>query len=173
MRVGNGFEAGVVQGPLIDDQALAKVEELLGDALAKGAQVRTGGQRAVVPGGQGAFFQPTVLSGVNASMRVAREEIFGPVAPVFKFDTEAEAIALANDTEFGLASYFFSRDIGRIWRVSEGLEYGMVGVNTGVISTCEVPFGGVKQSGLGREGARQGIEDYVEAKYVCLGGLDR
>ena len=173
MRVGNGFEAGVVQGPLIDDQALAKVEELLGDALAKGAQVRTGGQRAVVPGGQGAFFQPTVLSGVNASMRVAREEVFGPVAPVFKFDTEAEAIALANDTEFGLASYFFSRDIGRIWRVSEGLEYGMVGVNTGVISTCEVPFGGVKQSGLGREGARQGIEDYVEAKYVCLGGLDR
>jgi len=173
MRVGNGFDDGVVQGPLIDDQALAKVEELLGDAIAKGAQVRTGGQRAVVPGGQGAFFQPTVLSDVNASMRVAREEIFGPVAPVFKFDTEAEAIALANDTEFGLASYFFSRDIGRIWRVSEGLEYGMVGVNTGIISTCEVPFGGVKQSGLGREGARQGIEDYVEAKYVCLGGLDR
>ena len=173
MRVGNGFDAGVVQGPLIDDQALAKVEALLGDALAKGAQVRTGGQRAVVPGGQGAFFQPTVLSDVNATMRVAREEIFGPVAPVFKFDTEAEAIALANDTEFGLASYFFSRDIGRIWRVSEGLEYGMVGVNTGIISTCEVPFGGVKQSGLGREGARQGIEDYVEAKYVCLGGLDR
>ena len=173
MRVGNGFDAGVAQGPLIDDQALAKVEELLGDALAKGAQVRTGGQRAVVPGGQGAFFQPTVLSGVNASMRVAREEIFGPAAPVFKFDTEAEAIALANDTEFGLASYFYSRDVGRIWRVSEGLEYGMVGVNTGIISTCEVPFGGVKQSGLGREGARQGIEDYVEAKYVCLGGLDR
>jgi len=173
MRVGNGFDAGVVQGPLIDDQALAKVEELLGDALAKGAQVRTGGQRATVPGGQGAFFQPTVLSDVDASMRVAREEIFGPVAPVFKFDTEADAIRLANDTEFGLASYFFSRDIGRIWRVSEGLEYGMVGVNTGIISTCEVPFGGVKQSGLGREGARQGIEDYVEAKYVCLGGLDR
>ncbi len=173
MRVGNGFDAGVVQGPLIDDQALAKVEELLGDALAKGAQVRTGGQRATVPGGQGAFFQPTVLSDVDASMRVAREEIFGPVAPVFKFDTEADAIRLANDTEFGLASYFFSRDIGRVWRVSEGLEYGMVGVNTGIISTCEVPFGGVKQSGLGREGARQGIEDYVEAKYVCLGGLDR
>ncbi|MCH8178370.1 MAG: NAD-dependent succinate-semialdehyde dehydrogenase [Proteobacteria bacterium] len=173
MRVGNGFEAGVAQGPLIDGQALAKVEELLGDAVAKGAKVRTGGQRAVVPGGQGAFFQPTVLSGVNASMRVAREEIFGPVAPVFSFDTEEEAIRLANDTEFGLASYFFSRDIGRIWRVSEGLEYGMVGVNTGLISTCEVPFGGVKQSGLGREGARQGIEDYVEAKYVCLGGLDR
>ena len=173
MHVGNGFEAGVAQGPLIDGQALAKVEELLGDAVAKGATVHTGGQRAVVAGGQGAFFQPTVLSNVNATMRVAREEIFGPVAPVFKFDTEADAIRLANDTEFGLASYFFSRDIGRIWRVSEGLEYGMVGVNTGIISTCEVPFGGVKQSGLGREGARQGIEDYVEAKYVCLGGLDR
>ena len=175
MKVGNGFEPGVAQGPLIDQQALAKVEELLGDALAKGAKVRTGGRRAVVAAdlAPGAFFEPTVLSDVDASMRVAREEIFGPVAPVFKFDTEAEAIRLANDTEFGLASYFYSRDVGRIWRVSEGLEYGMVGVNTGLISTCEVPFGGVKQSGLGREGARQGIEDYVEAKYVCLGGLDR
>ncbi len=175
MKVGNGFEAGVVQGPLIDGQALAKVEELLGDALAKGAKVRTGGKRAAVAPelATGAFFEPTVLSDVDASMRVAREEIFGPVAPVFKFDTEADAIRLANDTEFGLASYFYSRDVGRIWRVSEGLEYGMVGVNTGLISTCEVPFGGVKQSGLGREGARQGIEDYVEAKYVCLGGLDR
>ncbi len=175
MKVGNGFEAGVVQGPLIDGQALAKVEELLGDALAKGAKVRTGGKRAAVAPelAPGAFFEPTVLSDVDASMRVAREEIFGPVAPVFKFDTEADAIRLANDTEFGLASYFYSRDVGRIWRVSEGLEYGMVGVNTGIISTCEVPFGGVKQSGLGREGARQGIEDYVEAKYVCLGGLDR
>jgi succinate-semialdehyde dehydrogenase/glutarate-semialdehyde dehydrogenase len=173
MRVGNGFEPGVVQGPLIDAQALSKVEELLADATAKGAEVRTGGQRATVSGAQGAFFQPTVLSKVTASMRVAREEIFGPVAPVFSFETEAEAIALANDTEFGLASYFYSRDVGRIWRVSEGLEHGMVGVNTGIISTCEVPFGGVKQSGLGREGARQGIEDYVEAKYICLGGLDR
>ena len=174
MRVGNGFEPGVVQGPLIDAQALAKVEELLADAIDKGAQVRTGGQRAQVRGGsQGAFFEPTVLSNVDASMRVAREEIFGPVAPVFAFETEADAIRLANDTEFGLASYFYSRDVGRIWRVSEGLEYGMVGVNTGIISTCEVPFGGVKQSGLGREGARQGIEDYVEAKYVCMGGLDR
>ena len=175
MKVGNGFEAGVVQGPLIDGQALAKVEELLGDAMAKGAKVRTGGKRAVVAPelATGAFFEPTVLSDVDASMRVAREEIFGPVAPVFKFDSEADAIRLANDTEFGLASYFYSRDVGRIWRVSEGLEYGMVGVNTGIISTCEVPFGGVKQSGLGREGARQGIEDYVEAKYVCLGGLDR
>ena len=175
MKVGNGFEPGVAQGPLIDQQALAKVEELLGDALAKGAKVRTGGRRAVVAAdlASGAFFEPTVLSDVDASMRVAREEIFGPVAPVFKFDTEADAIRLANDTEFGLASYFYSRDVGRIWRVSEALEYGMVGVNTGLISTCEVPFGGVKQSGLGREGARQGIEDYVEAKYVCLGGLDR
>ena len=157
----------------MDRAGYEKVRQHVEDAVAKGAQVRTGGQRAVVPGGQGAFFQPTVLSNVDASMRVAREEIFGPVAPVFRFDTEADAIRLANDTEFGLASYFFSRDIGRIWRVSEGLEYGMVGVNTGIISTCEVPFGGVKQSGLGREGARQGIEDYVEAKYVCLGGLDR
>ncbi|MBH1986006.1 MAG: NAD-dependent succinate-semialdehyde dehydrogenase [Burkholderiales bacterium] len=175
MKVGNGFDAGVVQGPLIDGHALAKVEELLSDALAKGAKVRTGGKRAAVAPelATGAFFEPTVLSDVDASMRVAREEIFGPVAPVFQFETEADAIRLANDTEFGLASYFYSRDVGRIWRVSEGLEYGMVGVNTGIISTCEVPFGGVKQSGLGREGARQGIEDYVEAKYVCLGGLDR
>ena len=175
MKVGNGFEPGVAQGPLIDQQALAKVEELLGDALAKGAKVRIGGKRANVAAdlASGAFFEPTVLSDVDASMRMAREEIFGPVAPVFKFDTEADAIRLANDTEIGLASYFYSRDVGRIWRVSEALEYGMVGVNTGLISTCEVPFGGVKQSGLGREGARQGIEDYVEAKYVCLGGLDR
>lgn len=170
MKVGNGFDAGVTQGPLIDAQALDKVETLVADALTKGAKVVTGGARADIPGGQ--FYQPTVLSNVSASMRLAREEIFGPVAPVFKFDTEADAIELANDTEFGLASYFFSRDVGRIYRVSEGLEYGMVGVNTGLISTCEVPFGGVKQSGLGREGARQGIDEYLEAKYICLGGLD-
>jgi succinate-semialdehyde dehydrogenase/glutarate-semialdehyde dehydrogenase len=170
MKVGNGFEAGVVQGPLIDSQALAKVEELMADALSKGAKVVTGGQRALQA--TGAFYEPTVLSNVNAGMRMAREEIFGPVAPVFKFDTEAEAIAAANATEFGLASYFYSRDVGRIFRVGEGLEYGMVGVNTGLISTCEVPFGGVKQSGLGREGARQGIDDYLETKYLCLGGLD-
>jgi succinate-semialdehyde dehydrogenase/glutarate-semialdehyde dehydrogenase len=171
MKVGNGFEAGVTQGPLIDAQALDKVEVLMADALSKGAKIVTGGARANIAGGQ--FYQPTVLSNVSADMRMAREEIFGPVAPVFKFETEAEAIELDNKTEFGLASYFFSRDVGRIFRVSEGLEYGMVGVNTGLISTCEVPFGGVKQSGLGREGARQGMDDYVEAKYICLGGLDK
>ncbi len=171
LKVGNGFEAGVLQGPLIDHEALLKVETLMQDALSKGAQVVVGGGRAQA--GAGAFFQPTVLSQVNASMRVAKEEIFGPVAPVFRFHTEQEAIDMANDTEFGLASYFYSRDVGRIFRVSEGLEYGMVGVNTGLISTCEVPFGGVKQSGLGREGARQGLEDYLEMKYLCLGGLDR
>ncbi|RZI82782.1 MAG: NAD-dependent succinate-semialdehyde dehydrogenase [Rubrivivax sp.] len=171
MKVGNGFDDGVVQGPLIDGQAMNKVEDLVADALAKGAKVVTGGQRAPLEGG--AFFTPTVLSNVSADMRLAREEIFGPVAPVFKFDTEVEAIAMANDTEFGLASYFYSRDVGRIFRVGEALEYGMVGVNTGLISTCEVPFGGVKQSGLGREGARQGIDDYLETKYLCLGGLDK
>ncbi|RZL00719.1 MAG: NAD-dependent succinate-semialdehyde dehydrogenase [Rubrivivax sp.] len=171
MKVGNGFEAGVNQGPLIDGQALAKVEDLVADALAKGAQVVTGGKKAPLDGGH--FYTPTVLSNVSSSMRLAKEEIFGPVAPVFKFDTEAEVIAMANDTEFGLASYFYSRDVGRIFRVGEALEYGMVGVNTGLISTCEVPFGGVKQSGLGREGARQGIDDYLEAKYLCLGGLDK
>jgi len=171
MKVGNGFEAGVVQGPLIDGLALAKVEELMADALSKGAKVVTGGRRAAQP--SGAFYEPTVLSNVTADMRMAREEIFGPVAPVFRFDTEAEAIAAANATEFGLASYFYSRDVGRIFRVAEGLEYGMVGINTGLISTCEVPFGGVKQSGLGREGARQGMDDYLETKYLCLAGLDR
>jgi succinate-semialdehyde dehydrogenase/glutarate-semialdehyde dehydrogenase len=136
--------------------------------------VVTGGQRAdAAQVGAGAFFEPTVLANVTPAMRLAREEIFGPVAPVFRFSTELEAIAMANDTEFGLASYFYSRDVGRIFRVGEALEYGMVGVNTGLISTCEVPFGGVKQSGLGREGARQGLDDYLETKYLCLGGLDR
>ncbi|MGC4062918.1 MAG: NAD-dependent succinate-semialdehyde dehydrogenase [Aquabacterium sp.] len=171
MKVGNGFEAGVTQGPLIEAAALAKVETLMADALGKGAKVVTGGKRADIPGGH--FYQPTVLSDVPASARMAKEEIFGPVAPVFKFETEADAIALSNDTEFGLASYFYSRDVGRIFRVAEGLEYGMVGINTGLISTCEVPFGGVKQSGQGREGARQGMDDYLETKYLCLGGLDK
>jgi succinate-semialdehyde dehydrogenase / glutarate-semialdehyde dehydrogenase len=166
IQVGNGFAAGVQQGPLIDDAAIAKVEGHVADALAKGATLVTGGQRV----GE-RFFQPTVLSGVTAAMLCAKEETFGPVAPVFRFETEAEVIALANDTEFGLASYFYSRDIGRIFRVGEALEYGMVGVNTGLISTAEVPFGGVKQSGLGREGARQGIDDYVELKYLCLGDI--
>ena len=163
IKVGNGFEAGVNQGPMIDDQAIAKIERHVADALAKGAQVLTGGKR------QGArFFEPTVLSGATSDMLCAREETFGPVAPVFRFKTEAEVVALANATEFGLASYFYSRDIGRIFRVGEALEYGMVGVNTGLISTAEVPFGGVKQSGLGREGAHQGIDDYVEIKYLCI-----
>lgn len=166
LKVGNGFEAGVTTGPLIDDQAVAKVEQHVADALAKGAKVVTGGSRI-----SDRFFTPTVLSGVTSDMLCAREETFGPVAPVFRFSTEAEVIALANATEFGLASYFYSRDVGRIFRVGEALEYGMVGINTGLISVAEVPFGGVKQSGLGREGSHQGIEDYVEIKYLCLGDI--
>ncbi len=169
MAVGNGFAAGVTVGPLIDDAALAKVQEHVADAVAKGAQVVTGGEPLVEAGPR--FYAPTVLAGATAEMRCAKEEIFGPVAPVFRFETEAEAVQLANATEFGLASYFYSRDVGRIFRVAEALEYGMVGINTGLISTAEVPFGGVKQSGLGREGARQGIEDYVELKYLCLGDV--
>ena len=170
IKVGNGFEASVSQGPLIDAQALAKVESHVADALAKGARLVVGGAR-VEGAGDGMFYAPTVLANVTADMLCAREETFGPVAPVFKFETEAEAIQMANATEFGLASYFYSRDIGRIFRVGEALEYGMVGVNTGLISTAEVPFGGVKQSGLGREGAHQGIDDYVEIKYLCLGDI--
>ena len=166
IKVGNGFEAGVNQGPMIDAQAIAKVESHVADALAKGAKVVLGGQRI----GE-RFYTPTVLSEVTSEMLCAREETFGPVAPVFRFKTEAEVIALANDTEFGLASYFFSRDIGRIFRVGVALEYGMVGINTGMISTTEVPFGGVKQSGLGREGSHHGIDDYVEIKYLCLGDI--
>lgn len=164
--VGNGFEPGVQQGPLIDGEALAKVEVHVADALAKGARVVVGGRRA----GERSY-APTVLADANDTMLCAREETFGPVAPVFRFQTEAEAIALANATEFGLASYFFSRDLGRIFRVGEALEYGMVGVNTGLISTAEVPFGGVKQSGLGREGSRHGIDEYLETKYLCLAGI--
>ena len=171
MKVGNGFEPGVVQGPLIDDAAVAKVEAHVADAVAKGARVVTGGMRATAVGER--FFTPTVLADVSAEMLCAKEETFGPVAPVFRFETEADAIALANATEFGLASYFYSRDIGRVFRVGEALEYGMVGVNTGLISTAEVPFGGVKQSGLGREGARQGIDEYLEVKYLCLGDIGR
>ena len=171
IKVGNGFEAGVNQGPLIDDAAIAKVESHVADALAKGARIVVGGSRSGAAGER--FFTPTVLADVTGEMLCAREETFGPVAPVFKFETEAEAIAMANNTEFGLASYFYSRDIGRIFRVGEALEYGMVGINTGLISTAEVPFGGVKQSGLGREGARQGLDDYVEIKYLCLGDITR
>ena len=166
MKVGNGFEPGVAQGPLIDAQAMAKVEAHVADALAKGAKLVVGGTRL----GE-RFYMPTVLAEVTSDMLCAREETFGPVAPVFRFKTEGEAIQLANATEFGLASYFYSRDVGRIFRVGEALEYGMVGINTGLISTCEVPFGGVKQSGLGREGAHHGIDDYVEIKYLCLGDI--
>ena len=166
MKVGSGFEAGVVQGPLIDDQAIAKVEQHVADAVAKGGKVIVGGSRI----GE-RFYQPTVIANATPDMLCSREETFGPVAPVFRFKTEQEAIELANATEFGLASYFYSRDIGRIIRVGEALEYGIVGVNTGLISTAEVPFGGVKQSGLGREGSRHGIDDYVEQKYLCLGDV--
>ena len=166
IKVGSGFEAGVTQGPLIDDQAIAKVERHVADALAKGARVVVGGSRI----GE-RFYTPTVLADVTSQMLCAKDETFGPVAPVFRFKTEAEAIALANATEFGLASYFYSRDVGRIFRVAEALEYGMVGINTGLISTAEVPFGGVKQSGLGREGSHHGIDDYVEVKYLCLGDI--
>ena len=168
LKVGHGNEAGVTQGPLINTAGLAKVEAHVEDAVAKGASVLCGGARHALGGN---FFQPTVLTGVTPGMRIAREETFGPVAPLFRFNTEQEAIAMANDTEFGLAAYFYSRDVGRIMRVAEALEYGMVGVNEGIISTEAAPFGGVKASGLGREGARQGIEEYLETKYLCLGGI--
>jgi succinate-semialdehyde dehydrogenase/glutarate-semialdehyde dehydrogenase len=168
IKVGSGFEAGVTQGPLIDSQAMAKVEAHVADALGKGARVVVGGTRI----GE-RFYTPTVLADVTPQMLCSKEETFGPVAPVFRFKTEAEVIELANATEFGLASYFYSRDVGRIFRVAEALEYGMVGINTGLISTAEVPFGGVKQSGLGREGAHQGMDDYVEIKYLCLGDIQK
>jgi succinate-semialdehyde dehydrogenase/glutarate-semialdehyde dehydrogenase len=168
LKVGNGVEPGVVQGPLIDMKAVAKIEEHIADARAKGGEVLTGGKRHAL-GGQ--FFEPTVIAGATAAMKVAHEETFGPLAPIFAFDTEDDAIALANDTEFGLASYFYSRDIGRVMRVAERLESGIVGVNTGLISTAEAPFGGVKQSGLGREGSKYGLDDYLEVKYICLGGI--
>ncbi len=168
LKVGSGFEEGVTQGPLIDGAGLAKVEELLADALAQGAQVLCGGKRHARGG---TFFEPTVLTGATPAMRLAREEIFGPVAPIFSFRDEAEAVRLANDTEFGLAAYFYSRDIARAWRVGEALDYGMVGINSGMISNEVAPFGGVKQSGLGREGSRHGIEEYLEIKYLAMAGL--
>jgi len=170
LQVGDGTRPGVTQGPLIDDKAVAKIEEHVADALAKGGKVLAGGKRHALGG---RFYEPTVIGGATSDMLVAREETFGPLAPIFVFDTEAEAIALANDTEFGLASYFYSRDIGRIMRVAEQLECGIVGVNTGLISTAEAPFGGVKQSGLGREGSKYGLDDFLEIKYVCLAGLDK
>ncbi|MBT9502923.1 MAG: NAD-dependent succinate-semialdehyde dehydrogenase [Burkholderiaceae bacterium] len=169
LKVGNGTEAGITQGPLIDAKAVAKIEEHIADARAKGGEVLTGGMPHALGG---LFFEPTVVSGATSDMLVAHEETFGPLAPLFPFDTEAEVIALANDTEFGLAAYFYSRDLGRAMRVSERLEAGMVGVNTGLISTAEAPFGGVKQSGLGREGSKYGLEEFLEVKYVCLAGLE-
>ena len=168
LKVGPGLDDGVQQGPLIDDKAVEKVEEFIEDAKAKGGKVETGGKRHELGG---SFFEPTVISGATPKMKFMKEEIFGPVAPVFKFDREEEAVALANDTEFGLACYFYTGDLGRAFRVMEGLKYGMVGVNEGLITTPEAPFGGVKESGLGREGGHQGIEDYLDTKYVCIGGL--
>jgi succinate-semialdehyde dehydrogenase/glutarate-semialdehyde dehydrogenase len=168
MKVGNGMEPGVSQGPLINADALAKVEEHVHDALARGASVVTGAARHALGGN---FYRPTVLANVPHDALIFREETFGPVAPLFRFQTEEEAIRLANDTEFGLASYFYARDIGRIFRVAEGLEYGIVGINEGIISTAEAPFGGMKSSGLGREGSKYGIEDYLEIKYLAIGGI--
>lgn len=169
LTVGNGLDPAVTQGPLIDEQAVAKVEEHIADAVAKGARVVCGGRRHAL--GR-TFFEPTVIAGATMDMLVACEETFGPVAPLFRFESEEDVVRMANDTEYGLASYFYSRDIGRIWRVSEALEFGMVGVNTGMISTEVAPFGGVKESGLGREGSRYGLEEYLEVKYLCLGGMD-
>jgi succinate-semialdehyde dehydrogenase/glutarate-semialdehyde dehydrogenase len=168
LKVGDGLKAETQQGPLIDEAAVKKVEEHIADAVAKGASVLTGGGRHALGG---TFFQPTVLTGVTPQMMVSREETFGPLAPLYRFKTEEEAVQMANDTEFGLASYFYTRDLARSWRVSEKLEYGIVGVNTGLISTEIAPFGGVKESGVGREGSRYGIEDYLVVKFVCLGGI--
>jgi len=168
LKTGNGFDEGVVLGPLIDEPALHKVEEHVADAVSKGGRVIHGGKRHALGG---TFYEATVISGVTRDMAVAKEETFGPVAPLFRFTNEADVIAQANDTEFGLASYFYAKDLARVFRVAEALEYGMVGVNTGLISTAEAPFGGVKLSGLGREGSRYGIEEFTEIKYVCLGGI--
>lgn len=165
IKVGDGFEPGVVAGPLITEKAVQKVEEHIADALEKGGSVAVGGKRDERGG---LFFQPTILTGVTSAMKVAREETFGPVAPLFRFETEDEVVEMANDTEFGLASYFYAKDLSRVFRVAEGLEYGMVGINTGLISTEVAPFGGIKQSGQGREGSKYGIEDYLEVKYLCL-----
>ncbi|NMG73617.1 NADP-dependent succinate-semialdehyde dehydrogenase [Aromatoleum diolicum] len=168
LRVGDGFAPGVQQGPLINDAAVRKVERHLADAAAKGARVLTGGKRHVLGG---TFFEPTVLADATPDMSIAKEEIFGPVAPLYRFRSEDEAISLANDTEYGLAAYFYGRDIGRIWRVAEALEYGLVGINAGLMANEVAPFGGVKQSGIGREGSKYGIEEFLEVKYLCMGGL--
>ena len=168
LKMGPGTEAGVTQGPLIDADALAKVEEHVADALAAGATALTGASRHAL--GR-TYYQPTVLTGVKPTMKIFREETFGPIAPLFRFETDEEVIELANSTEYGLAAYFYSRDLGRVWRVAEALEYGMVGVNSGMITTEVAPFGGVKQSGLGREGSKYGCEEFIEVKYVCMGGI--
>jgi len=168
LSVGDGFKQGVTIGPLIDEQGLAKVESHVADAVSKGARIVTGGKRVE---GAGTFFTPTVLTGVTREMKVAREETFGPVAPLFRFDTVEDVIAQANDTEFGLAAYFFAGELKKVWRVAEALEYGMVGINTGLMSSETAPFGGIKQSGLGREGSRHGAEDYLEMKYLCMGNV--
>ncbi|MGH8663253.1 MAG: NADP-dependent succinate-semialdehyde dehydrogenase [Burkholderiales bacterium] len=170
MKVGNGLEPGVVQGPLIDAKAVEKVEEHIADAVGKGAKVIVGGKRHALGG---TFFEPTVLAGVTQQMVMAREETFGPVAPLFRFKSEAELAEAANATEYGLAAYFYSRDIGRIWRIAEALEFGIVGVNIGIISTEVAPFGGMKESGIGREGSKYGMEEFLEVKYLCMGGIDR
>ncbi|HIJ96662.1 MAG TPA: NADP-dependent succinate-semialdehyde dehydrogenase [Desulfuromonadales bacterium] len=169
LTVGDGLRGDTQQGPLINMEAVEKVEAHISDALAKGATLLTGGHRHPLGG---SFFQPTVLSNVTPHMAVAREETFGPLAPLFRFNNEQEAVQIANDTEFGLAAYFYSRDIGRVWRVGEALEYGMIGINTGLISTEVAPFGGVKESGLGREGSKYGLEDFLEIKYLCMGGVN-
>jgi succinate-semialdehyde dehydrogenase/glutarate-semialdehyde dehydrogenase len=168
MQIGDGLKGDFQQGPLIDMAAVAKVEEHIADAVAKGARIVLGGKRHALGG---SFFEPTILSDVTPQMLVAKEETFGPLAPVFKFRTDAEAIRMANDTEFGLASYFYTRDINRVWRVAEALEYGMVGINTGLVSTEVAPFGGMKESGIGREGSKYGIEEFLEVKYLCMGGI--
>ncbi|MGB8274417.1 MAG: NAD-dependent succinate-semialdehyde dehydrogenase [Alphaproteobacteria bacterium] len=170
LKLGNGLEQGVTQGPLIDENALAKVERLVADAKKKGARVVSGGRRSDLGG---TYYEPTLLADVSDDMALATEEIFGPVAPLFRFRTEDEAIAMANDTPYGLASYFYSRDVGRVWRVANGLEYGIVGVNVGIISVESAPFGGMKESGLGREGSHYGIDEFLEVKYIAMGGIDR
>ena len=170
LTLGDGLAEGTDIGPLIDSRAIEKVEDHLRDAVSRGARVLTGGQREARPGN---FFAPTVLEGVTPAMAVSREETFGPLAPVYRFETDEDAMRLANDTEAGLAAYFYTRDLTRAWRIAERLEYGIVGINTGLISTEVAPFGGIKASGFGREGSRYGIEEFLEIKYVCIGGIDR
>ena len=169
-RIGDGLAEGITHGPLVTAKAANDVDAMVQDAVANGADAVVGGR---IDDMGPCYYQPTILTNVNDEMRVFREEIFGPVAPIFKFSTEEEAIEMANDTEFGLASYIYTRDIGRVWRVSEGIEYGMVGVNEVAITSDVIPFGGVKESGMGREGSKYGLDDYIETKYICMGGLDK